>query len=511
MKKPSFFESMPPIERRSFIKNMSLLLGSAAVPSGVLSDALGLIGETAQAQSAEKDILFLEVNFRDQWDFGHAFVSPSIAQSYANLSKDGDDGLALFSAPEKFGNLYLTAESMPLREHADSVAVLETCELVIGGIHGHEASNATRSPGRSSQGGAGRKDMATVDKRPGGRVGGNEVHYSSSPTPAILHNYMSRQKNPQLANGVILRSSIRSNIHTYYHFEANLANAQMDRFFNRDSFLKFFADQSMPPSGIFGTYREGLMEILKKVDQGFAKDLQLASQESQNHFKAIDLIAGKQATDLRQLQLSPDERSYWTDGIPGQLQCDENVAMNTCSEASGTMNLGEMFGYVDKLFKSGQVKTASIDFDHNDIHTARGEHVLRTQGIQSAVPLSRLISSLKAAGLYDRTLIAMYTLDGSRSPKRNSLGYDSKNGVILAGGMIKGGYYGDIKFDNQTVSYHRPNDQGIAISNGTSGRDQRVPGADIYRTVAKAMGVSNQVMSGIPDGAAGKTLSYLLK
>lgn len=46
----------------------------------------------------------------------------------------------------------------------------------------------------------------------------------------------------------------------------------------------------------------------------------------------------------------------------------------------------------------------------------RTESVLRTQAQQVARPLARLITDLKAAGLYDRTVIAVYTLDGSRRP-----------------------------------------------------------------------------------------------
>jgi hypothetical protein len=508
MKKSELFHKMQRLERRSFLRNLSLLLASPVVPNSVLTGTLAMLGKDAGGQ--EGDVLFLEVNFRDQWDFGHAFVSPSIAKAYSQLPKDGDDGVALFSAPELVGNHYLTPDSMELKDHLDTVAVIDTCELVIGGIHGHEASNATRSPGRSTQDGAGRKDMATVDKRPGGRVGGNEVHYSSTPTPAVLHNYLSKTRNPAITNGVILRSSIRSNIHTFYHFEAELANAQPDRFFTRESFLNFFKGQELPREGVLDLHKAEVLAILEKVDRSFAKELKLATREAQNHFDALDLIAGRKPVDFSQLDLTVEEKAYWTDGIPGQFVCADDRA-DQCSPVDGTMNIGEMFGYADKLFKSGQIKTVAIDFDFNDIHTARTESVLRTQGTQTAAPLARLISSLKAAGLYDRTLIAMYTLDGSRSPKRNSRGYDSKNSVVLAGGMIKGGYYGDLKLEGNKVSYHRPDDSGQAVSSGTTGRDKRVAGADIYRTVAKAMGASEETLGQFPDLQSGKLLSYLLR
>ena len=106
----------------------------------------------------------------------------------------------------------------------------------------------------------------------------------------------------------------------------------------------------------------------------------------------------------------------------------------------------------------------------------------------------------------------MYTLDGSRSPISTSTGYNTKNAVVLAGGGIQGGYYGDVSVSNSGgVTYYRPDDQGNPVAQGNTGRDGRVPAEDIYKTVAVASGLPMSLINQFPDVSSGRVLNYLLK
>ena len=113
-----------------------------------------LFGEAkAYTQADLVPTYLIEINLRDQWDFGHVFCPPGLATEQ-NLIR-GEDGnkCCLYYMPEQItaagNNMYLTPDSIALQPHLDSIAVCETHELCIGAIHGHEAVNAMRSPGRS--------------------------------------------------------------------------------------------------------------------------------------------------------------------------------------------------------------------------------------------------------------------------------------------------------------------------------------------------------------------------
>ena len=506
------FQKLGKQERRVFLKNLSLYLASPLIPLPLKYACNEWVGGNAYAQTQANNLptFFLEVNFRDQWDFGTCFVPPSIAASYDNLSRDGNNGVALEARPESggLGNFFLTPEGLPLKDHLSDIAVLELGELVIGGIHGHEASNCLRSPGRSGSQGAGRKDMASFDARPGGRVGGNEIHYSSSPTPAVLHNHQMKLLNAAANNGVLLRSSIRAGTHTFYHFEADLENAQLDRFYDRESFLRRFNQVQANVNPILTSHKDLILDMISRIDNNYLTNLESNHPTKSEHVGNLSEIKDKE--DQKQtidLALTPEETTFWTDGIPGQFTCAGDNA-NNCVPQEGTMNLGEMFAYVAKLFTNNIVRTAAIDFDFHDIHTARTSLILTTQGIQTASPLARLIQTLKQAGIWNQTVIAMYTTDGSRSPLRNSTGYQTKNSVILAGGKVKGGYYGDIRVNGSNVLYHRPDNLGNPVENGVGGAQNRVPAKDIYATVAKLMNLSQLAF---PDAADAAILNYMLK
>lgn len=506
------FSNMNALERREFMKSLAGFLALPAVPEALRYACLDWTGGTAYAQAMPgQPDYFLEVNFRDQWDFGTAFVAPSIAQAWDGLPKTGDQGIAVESRPQAggVGSHHLTAEAMEIKNHLADVAVMELGELPIGGIHGHEASDALRSPGRSRTGGAGRKDMATVDLRPGNRVGGNEVHHSSTPTPAILHNHYVRSTGLQVQNGALLRSRIRPNTHTFYHFEADLQNAQLDRFSDQETLLNRFSDVPPPTPTTLNRYKSQIVEMISQIDAKYLENLP-EDKGRQEHLAALSGIESPPPVMSTDLSLSSAEQTFWTSGIPGQFECAGDNA-DACRAKEGTMNLGEMFAYVAKLFTRNVVRTAAIDFDFYDVHTARTPLVLNTQATQTAVPLARFIDTLKRAGIWDRTIVAMYTLDGSRSPHRRSTGYRTKNSVILAGGKIKGDYYGDIEMANNQIRYKRPDDNGRPIANGVDGGDNRVPAKDVYATVAAAAGIPAATWGSFPDVAGANILSYMLK
>jgi len=124
---------------------------------------------------------------------------------------------------------------------------------------------------------------------------------------------------------------------------------------------------------------------------------------------------------------------------------------------------------------------------------------------------------LKAADLFDDTLIAVYSLDGGRSPAANSSGNEGKNTVVLAGGKVRGGYFGDVKIagprgDGHEYSYHRPDPStGLAHPEGTRKNDLRTPGRDIWRTVMEALAIPSAVYAELPDVSGAKALEFMLR
>src|SRR5690606_22268980 len=100
--------------------------------------------------------------------------------------------------------------------------------------------NCTRSPGRGYNGGAGR--MAMYEAEPAYSEQGNEPHYSSTPTPAALHNYWQKQLDDKpLRNGVAFKGVSR--FHTVYHFGAGLPGAELARRQDVAELMNAFPDQ----------------------------------------------------------------------------------------------------------------------------------------------------------------------------------------------------------------------------------------------------------------------------
>lgn len=520
MKKPLDFERMTLLERRRFLKILGLTLASPFVPPALRMGCLDILGGEAFAQSNESALptYFIEINLRDQFDFLNAIVAPGLA-TYPNLRR-GFNGTAIPLAQatntlKKVGNnFYIARDGDALVPHLDSVAVIEVAELTVGSIHGHEAANALRSPGRSYATGAGRTPMWSIDGQfspaiQSGDFGGNDMHYSATPTPAILHNYYQRQLDKNLRRGIAYKGLARSDRkHVVYHHAANLADAQVDRFKDTGTLLNAFTNVNAVPS-ILVQQKDLVTKLINRVDADFLKRHKYAPTATTDHFaqlQNLNVKLGKNGVPLN-LRLSDQEKQYWSSGVPadGYETFGGSVAP-----------IWEQTAYAAKLITSGVVRTVALEFCYSDVHGSRPEYSMLAQSKQFALPLARLIETLKAAGVYDRTIIAVYTTDGGRGAECESFGDHGKNAVVLAGGRIKGGYYGDIRIledkgSYYNFSYHKPDSTGVTLPNGVTDNSGRVSGASIWKTVAKGLGIPSTIYNSYSDVQSAAELNYLLK
>ena len=125
-------DTLHPLQRRGFMKMLGLALAIPGVPLAARLAARALALGEARAEDPVPPINFIEIDLRDQWDFGQVFVAPGIATA-ANL-KRGDAGrmCALYYTPDTFQyfadrRVYLTPLSAPLAPHLDTIAMIETC------------------------------------------------------------------------------------------------------------------------------------------------------------------------------------------------------------------------------------------------------------------------------------------------------------------------------------------------------------------------------------------------
>lgn len=508
--------SMSPIQRRRFLKMLGLALAAPAIPAAVRQAAQELAIGTAHAEEAANKlpVYFIEINYRDQWDFGHVFVAPGLAQN-SNL-KRGSDGrkCAMYYGMDQLSlqpnGVYLTPESLALAPHVDSIAMIETCELSVGEIHGHEAANALRSPGRGYNGGNGRGAMWEKEPERDSKQG-NEHHYSSTPTPAVLHNYWQKQLDPSVRNGFTFKGISRS--HTCYHYDAGLPGADLTRFQSVDALLNAFPSK-IEDFNILPTPKEAeaLTRHLKRIDQRFFERYGYNQSISDNHNAQLNdaqRIIYRGEPQVFNLPLTEEERQHWQSGVPDQRGHGPGQKAN----------IWEQVAYAVKIIKADMARSIALEFDYVDVHDTRTKDQMDVMTQQTVLPLVRLINELKAAGLYDRTLIAMYSLDGGRSPAANSSGDEGKNTVVLAGGMIRGGYYGDVRAasdeaDGHKFSFHMPDlASGQVVGDGALGRarDKRLPAAHVWRTVMKALQVPDAVAGQFPDVKNAQPLSWLLR
>ncbi|MBK8714693.1 MAG: hypothetical protein IPN32_08105 [Deltaproteobacteria bacterium] len=507
MKKPRILD-IAPTRRRAFMKLCAGVLAAPAVPAAVrfaLNEEL--FGE-AHAFTAEQSLptYFIEMNLRDQWDFGHVFVPPSIAQNAANLMRGGSgDALSLFFTADQITahdrNFYLTPDSQVLVPHLDNIAVVETNALCEGAIHGHESANPMRSPGRTKTQAAGKQPMWMGE--PGYEEQGNDFWYSSTPTPATLHNYWQKQLTPDVANGITMK--FISRFHTISHFAAGLTNAELTRIQSVQMLFDTFPT-SVEDLAI-ATPEEAAVfaAALKRADGGFFKRHGFDATARMHHEAHLAAAEGKwyHVPKVVDLPFTPDEIAYWQTGVPDQVGDNKKA------------NIWEQAGWAFKLLSNDVTRTVSLEFDYLDVHDSREESVMKTMAAQSALPLARLIESIKAIpGMWERTVIAVYSADGCRSPSANSYGNEGKSSFVLAGGRINGGYFGDVRVasntgSGHTWSYFSPDESGAPVV-PVSGPDGRLSGARSWRTVMRALDIPDDIADSYPDVAGQQPMSFML-
>jgi Protein of unknown function (DUF1501) len=487
---------MAKLSRRTLMQAAGAGVGTSALWSG--SPAL------AQADQAT---FLIEICLRDQLDFGHVMVAPGLAKN-GNLRR-GENGrkAALFFSGNELSsfanNVFLTPQSMALKPHLDTVAMVELCELTYGPVHGHEAGNPIRSPGRGEQAGPGKR-LAMWEGEPG-QNNGEGATYSSTPTPVALHNAVQKKLTPGLRNAVVIKGTQRAG--AIYHFGAGISGAEPDRIQDVAGLLRAFPASNSAKSILPPDQALFLERGLRNFDQALWKRRAAASQVVDNHLAQLgeaQSVLGKVTTSQFNLALSDAEKAEWAMGTPSKY-------------GRTTIDAWEQAAYAFKLISSGLLRSVAIEIDIGDIHGERTAAQMKDQTAIAVGPLVRLIEKLKAAQLYDRTLIVISTADGGRAPAAGSSGDEGKNGVILAGGMVRGGYYGDIKADSDDGDGHKyryfmPDlDTGIPSPQGSLGNDQRLPAASLWKTVMQAVKVPGTTLSQFPSVANAKTLSWLIR
>ncbi len=502
-------ESVHPLRRRNFLKLAGAMLGLPAIPAAVrFAVNEQLVGE-AQAFGLEdgQPTYFIEINLRDQWDFMHVFVPPGLA-THTGLMRGGSGDLCtLFYGSEQLtqhpNNFYLTPDSASLAPHLDQIAVMELSEICTGAIHGHESVNAMRSPGRTKSAAPGKE--ALWINEPGFSEQGNDYYYSSTPTPASLHNYISKQIDPSLRNGVTLKYISRS--HTVCHYGAGLADAELTRIQSVDMLFQNFPD-TVEDLNILPTPEEAalLSSVMGRVDDRFFDRYGFASSARTRHASNLGEAAGLWHTgevNIVSMPLTEEERAYWGAGVPDQVGDNKKA------------NIWEQAAWAFKLLSNDVTRTVALEFDYLDVHETREQSVMSTMGLQCALPLARLIESLKAAGIWERTTIAIFSADGGRTPAANSYGNTGKNTLVLAGGNVKGGYFGDVGVagdtgGGHTYSYRVPDPVTGAPRPPVTDNSNRLNGAYAWRTVMKALEIPDSEANKYPDVAGVAPLSFML-
>jgi len=475
---------------------------------GSLAAGAMLSGRAAFAQQANPEKTYvIELCLRDQLDFGHVMVAPSLARA-TNLRR-GENGraAALFFDQNQLiqrpGEVFLTPQSQVLAPHADTIAMLELCELTYGPVHGHEAGNPVRSPGRSLQQGGGRMPMWNGEP---GQQNGEGPTYSSTPTIVSLHNAWTRTQQSDRVNGLVIKGTERH--HAIYHFGAGLAGSELTRFQTVSSLLAAFPNRTSDNNTLkTAVQADAVRDSLAKLDRRALGGRGVAAGPLDNHVTQLSdarNLLYRGAPKVFALPLTPAERAYWSAGVPARY-------------GRTTIDVWEQAAYAFKLVSNDVVASVAMEIDIGDVHGERTDPQMRDQTAVVVGPLVKLIESLKMVGLYDRTLIVISTADGGRAPAAGSSGDEGKNGVILAGGMIRGGYYGDIKpgaadGNGQRYVYHAPDAAtGTPIPNGTEGNDRRLAAAPLWRTMAKALRISDAFAGQFADVAGAAPLPWLLR
>lgn len=500
-------EALAPSRRRGFLRAAATLVAAPLVPLGVRYALYEeLVGAAHAGGQMTVPTYFLELNLRDQFDFMHAFVPPGLATHTGLITGAGGNQCTLFhdqgTLTQHPGNFYLTPDSQELAPHLDTIAVMELNELCVGVIHGHEAVNAMRSPGRSKIQGPG--TMEVWSGEPGYTEGGNDYFYSSTPTPASLHNLRQKELTPQIRNGVAMKFVSRS--HTMCHFGAGDAAAELDRVQSRDTLFQSFPDtiEDLNPLAS-AAEAELLAEAMKRVDAEFLQRYGFADTAKDKHdsnlAEAVDRFYSADNTQLVSLPLSRDEIAAWSPDVPDQV--GNNIKAQ----------IWEAMAWAGKLLTHGTTRSVAIEWDYLDVHESRDATVVSTMAKQFANPLARLIQRLKDAQIYDQTVIAVYSGDGGRSPAGNSYGNSGKNSLILCGRNVRGGYYGDVGVsgplgNGHAYHYRLPDPATGALAPPILGND-RLNGAHAWRTVMKALEIPEADLQ-YPDVVGYAPLDFML-
>ncbi len=500
---------MSVIDRRRLLK---ILGATAALPVATRLAATDVLMGNAHAQAAQEPMYFIEINLRDQWDHGHVFVAPSLARN-VNLRRGATGRLAAIYAPASEikqvpgTDIFLTNDSLPLEPHVDTIAMIDCCELSAGDIHGHEAANPLRSPGRTKQSNKPGYLPMFNNERGSNHPQGCEAYYSATPTVAALHSHYAKVVDRNTKVGIAFKGVGRT-LHTVYHYGAGLPNGELDRLRSRNELFEHFPD-TVEDLNVLAKPEDAraLTNILRRIDPAFLAKRKVADSGGVQHGANLDeaqrlLYVGEPR--VVSLPLTQEETAYWSAGVPAQVS------------ESPRAQIWEQVAWAFKLVSNDLCRTVAIEFDYVDVHDQRQESQVRVQAKQIALPLARLISKLKEAGIYDRTVIAVYTADGSRAPAANSSGDEGKNTIILAGGMVRGGYYGDISVagndgDGHVYAYHMPDlASGVRLSTGSTNNSGRVPGSAVWRTVTRALKIPDSYLQ-FPDVVNAQPLPFMLR
>ena len=229
-----YLDTLSPLSRRRLLSALAASPFAMTYGNDGLTKLADMLFGSSVAYAAPNPIkYFIEINLRDQWDFMHFMVPPGIATHNGlirgtNGVKGEEPLCGLFQDNRTLisgGNgFYLTDDSKEIQPWLPQIAAVETIELCIGTIHGHEAANALRSPGRAYRKEGSKTAMWLGDDGNQQDAGGDEFLYSSSPTPAMVHLNLARQMNMN-ARAVALKFLGRSDKkHTVYHHAAGLSD-----------------------------------------------------------------------------------------------------------------------------------------------------------------------------------------------------------------------------------------------------------------------------------------------
>lgn len=516
MKNNRYLQNMSPLSRRRLLTALAASPLTMVYGNEGLTKLTDMLFGSQTAYAAPKAVkYFIEINLRDQWDFMHFMVPPGLAKKNdlirASKGVKGEEVLCgLFQSPNTLkdvgNNIFLTNESIASKDVAPYMAMVETIEICIGSIHGHEAANALRSPGRTYKEGGGRTAMWLQDDGNQQDFGGDEALYSSSPTPALVHLNLARQTNAN-ARGIALKFLGRSDKkHTVYHHAAGLSDNGFQRIQSEAQLLKAF-ESSKPVDPLTPAEVKAMTDLLKRFDANFLKRMKYTSAADQGHHEHQDSFLartakGSQGVDLK---ISGEDRKFWG---------EETMPLEASS--APRLHLWKQAMYATKLIENEAVSTIAMEFSFDDLHGPRPGELVKNQGAIIGNVVAKMVEALRANGKWDETLIMLNTTDGGRSPMVDSYGDSGKNSMCLIGPGIKGGYYGDIRVvgndgNRHKYAYHKPDYKtGQTQANGAQDNSGRIPGAVAYRTILTAMGAPVEMYKKFPDVKEGEILSCML-